>query len=528
MGIYVNPNNESFKSALRSRIYVDKSMLIDFTNSVLGSQQKYICITRPRRFGKSMAAAMLSAYYSCGCDSKELFSNLKIAKTPDFESELNKNCVIALDIQKLRSKAIGLNQDKLLYIQKSVIKELKDIYPDCVTDSDYYLPEVLLNIYSKTGTQFIIITDEWDCFFREDKEDKELIKNYLEFLGAMYKGTESDLFIKLAYMTGILPIKQYDVQSKMNNFWEYTMIKPGRLAEFVGFTEDEVKDLCEKYDMDFDEMKRWYDGYSFTKIKSVYAPNSVVKAIDNEEFGSYWTATGTYESIKNAINYNFNGLRDEIISLLSGKKIGINPLSFENDMTSIKNNDDVFTLLVHLGYLAYDSKNKKVYIPNKEIAEEFGTAIRDSYKNSKISEVLKRSEELIEETINGNAERVAETLELAHQDETSILRYNNEESLACAINIAYYYARSDYLMVREFPSGKGFADLTLIPSKFCDKPAMIIELKVDKDAETGIKQIKEKRYEGKLKNYLNNIVLVSINYDKETKKHSCVIEYNKH
>ena len=525
MGIYVNPNNESFKSALRSKIYVDKSMLIDFTNSILGSQQKYICITRPRRFGKSMAAAMLAAYYSCGCDSKELFSNLKIAKTPDFENELNKNCVIMMDIQKMRAVAIALKQDYLEYIQKCVIDELKIIFPDCIAETDTFLPKVLLNIYAKTNTQFIVITDEWDCFFREDKNDTELLKNYLNFLRAMYKGTESDLFIKLAYMTGILPIKQYDVQSAMNNFWEYTMIKPGRLAEFVGFTEDEVKDLCDEYDMDFDEMKRWYDGYSFNKVKSVYAPNSVVKAIDNEEFGSYWTATGTYESIKNTINYNFNGLRDEVISLLSGKKIKVNPLGFENDMTSIKNNDDVFTLLVHLGYLAYDAKNKKVYIPNKEIAEEFGIAIRDSYKNSKISEVLKRSEDLIEATINGNADLVAQTLEIAHEDETSVLSYNNEESLACAINIAYYYARSDYLMVREYPTGKGFADLTLIPSKFCDKPAMIIELKVDKDAETGIKQIKEKRYQGKLKDYLNNIVLVSINYDKETKKHSCVIEH---
>ena len=527
MGIYVNPNNEGFKSALRSRIYVDKSMLIDFTNSILGTEQKYVCITRPRRFGKSMAAKMLAAYYSCGCDSKELFSKLKIAKTSDFEGQLNKNCVIALDIQRLRSKAIGLNQDKLLYIQKSIIKELKDIYPDCVSDTDYYLPQVLLNIYAKTGTQFIIITDEWDCFFREDKEDKELIKSYLEFLGAMYKGTESDLFIKLAYMTGILPIKQYDVQSKMNNFWEYTMIKPGRLAEFVGFTEYEVKELCEKYNIDFDEMKRWYDGYSFTKIKSVYAPNSVVRAIDNDEFGSYWTATGTYESIRKAIDYDFIGLRDDIISLLSGERIPIRTINFQNDLTSLKSKYDIFTLLIHLGYLAYDYNNKEVYIPNKEIAEEFGVAVEDSPRMSNIAKVLERSRNLLVETINGNADKVAETLELAHEDETSVLSYNNEESLACAINIAYYYARSDYLMVREFPTGKGFADLTLIPSKFCDKPAMIIELKVDKNAETGIKQIKEKRYEGKLKNYLNNIVLVSINYDKETKKHSCVIEYNK-
>ena len=525
MGIYVNPSNESFKSALRSKIYVDKSMLIDFTNSVLNTEQRYICITRPRRFGKSMAAKMLAAYYSCGCDSKELFSNLKITQTPDFESELNKNCVILMDIQKMRVDAKAQRKGILNYIQKSVIDELREVFPDYVKKSDKYLPKVLLNIYAKTGTQFIVITDEWDCFFREEKNNTKLIDDYLNFLRAMYKSTESDLFIKLAYMTGILPIKQYNVQSAMNNFEEYTMLKPFPLTEFVGFTEQEVKDICNKYNLDFDETKRWYDGYEYDDIGAIYNPNSVVKAANRHHFGSYWIATGTYESIKEAINYNFNGLRDEVISLVSGKRIIVDPYGFENDMTSIKSNDDVFTLLVHLGYLAYDFRNKKVYVPNKEIAEEFGTALKDSYKNTKIAEVLERSKVLIEETINGNAEKVAETLEIAHEDETSIMSYNNEESLACAINIAYYYARSDYIMVREFPTGKGFADLTLIPSKFCDKPAMIIELKVNKDAETGIKQIKEKRYQGKLKDYLNNIILVSINYDKETKKHSCVIEH---
>jgi hypothetical protein len=302
------------------------------------------------------------------------------------------------------------------------------------------------------------------------------------------------------------------------------MLNPGRLAEFVGFTEDEVKYLCNKYRMDFDEMKRWYDGYSFSRLKSVYAPNSVVKAIDNEVFASYWTQTGTYDSIRKAIDYDFVGLKDDIVSLLGGNKIAVRTINFQNDLTSLKSKNDIFTLLIHLGYLAFDSKNKEVYIPNKEIAEEFAVAVEDSPKMSDISRVLERSRTLIEETIKGNAERVAETLEIAHEDETSILSYNNEESLACAINIAYYYARSDYIMVREFPSGKGFADLTLIPSKYCEKPAMIIELKVNKDAETGIKQIKEKRYQGKLKDYLDNIVLVSINYDKENKKHSCVIE----
>ena len=442
MGIYVNPSNEAFKTALRSQIYVDKTMLIDFTNSILNTKQKYVCITRPRRFGKSMAAEMIAAYYSCGCDSKEIFSNLKIAKTPNYETELNKNCVIALDIQRLRSKAIGLKQDKLLYIQKSVIEELKLVFPDCVDDKDFYLPQVLLNIYAKTGTQFIIITDEWDCFFREDKEDKELIKNYLEFLGAMYKGTESDMFLKLAYMTGILPIKQYDVQSKMNNFWEYTMLMPKPLTEFIGFTENEVKEICDNYNIDFNETKRWYDGYDYSDVGAIYNPNSVVNAALRHAYGSYWTKTGTYESIRKAIDYDFIGLRDDIISLLSGERITVRTINFQNDLTSLKSKYDIFTLLVHLGYLAYDYNNKEVYIPNKEIAEEFGVAVEDSPRMTNISKVLERSRNLILDTINGNADKVAEILEIAHEDETSVLKYNNEEChkyclLLCKKRLSY-------------------------------------------------------------------------------------------
>ena len=527
MGIYVNPGNFGFQQSVNSAIYVDKTMLIEFTNSILNTRQKYVCVTRPRRFGKSMAAEMLAAYYSCGCESKELFSNLKIAQTPSFESELNKNCVIAMDIQKMRVVAIALKQDYLEYIQKCVIEELKTLFPDCIAENDMFLPKVLLNIYAKTRTQFIVITDEWDCFFREDKNDTELLIKYLNFLRAMYKGTESDLFIKLAYMTGILPIKQYDVQSAMNNFDEYTMLHPYPLTEFIGFTESEVKAICEKHNLDFDETKRWYDGYDYEEVGAIYNPNSVVKAANRHCFGSYWTQTGTYDSIRNAIEYNFAGLKDDITCLLANERLPLRTINFQNDLTSLKSKYDVLTLLIHLGYLAYEYKKKEVYIPNKEIAEEFAVAVEDSQRMGRISEVLERSRLLIDQTIKGNAEKVAETLEIAHEDETSVLSYNNEESLACAINIAYYYGRTDYLMTREFPTGKGFADLTLIPSKFCEKPAMIIELKVDKDAETGIKQIKEKRYQGKLKNYLDNIVLVSINYDKKNKKHSCVIEYLK-
>ncbi len=420
------------------------------------------------------------------------------------------------------AKALGL--PILEFMQKGVIDELRELYPDCVKESDKYLPAVLTSIYKKTNTQFVVITDEWDCYFREEKDNKQLIDDYLNFLRAMYKGSEADLVIKLAYMTGILPIKQYDVQSAMNNFTEFTMLKPGRLTEFIGFTEEEVIALCQQYEMDFDEMKRWYNGYSYKRVKSIYTPNSVVLSILNDEFGNYWTKTGTYDSIKDPINLNLNGLRDDIIALLGGRRIPVNILSFKNELTKLTNKNDVYTLLIHLGYLAYDTVRKEVYIPNKEIAEEFSTAVETSPKWGNIAEVLRRSQILVEETINGNAEMVVEVLELAHEDETSVLAYNNEESLACAITIAYYAARADYYMIRELPTGKGFADLALVPSKYCDKPAMLIELKYDKDADSGIRQIKEKRYDGNLKGYYDRLILVSINYDKETKKHSCMIE----
>ncbi len=350
MGRYVNPGNEAFQRVVRTGKYVDKSGMIEFTNQIIHDFRPLICFSRPRRFGKSIAAHMLTAYYSKGCDSREIFSGLKIAGLPTYEDELNQNTIIYLDMQEFRSYASRQNVQQIVqHIQDVVVQELKVEYPDIVKDNENDIPHALSEINTQTGEQFIVIIDEWDCLFREDKENEAIQEMYVNFLRGMFKSASADAFIKLAYITGILPIKKYGTQSALNNFREYTMVSPGKLAEYVGFTEDEVKALCERYDMDFEECKRWYDGYSFSRMKSVYSPNSVMNAMDNGEFGSYWTRTETYESLRFYIDTDFDDVRKKILAMLSGEPVEINPRTFQNDMNSMKNSDDVLTLLIHLG-----------------------------------------------------------------------------------------------------------------------------------------------------------------------------------
>ena len=526
MGQYFNPGNESFRSALNSQIYVDKSEIIGFTNSILNTEQRFVAVSRARRFGKSMAIGLMTAYYSKGCDSRELFKGLKAEQLPSFESELNKNNVIHIDFQEQLSSARGNNEpEKVLeYINERVIAEIRIAYPDIVNDEDKFLPDVLNKINAVTQEQFIVFIDEWDCLFREAKNNTTLQDKYINMLRGMFKSENAKKFIKLAYITGILPIKKYGTQSALNNFKEYTMVSPDQLTEYVGFTEDEVKALCQRFDMDFEECKRWYDGYSFADIKSVYNPNSVVEAMLRHRFNSYWTKTDTYEVLADYIGMNIDGLKDDIISMLAGKQCRINPIKFQNDMVSIKGKDDVMTLLVHLGYLAFDERTSKVYIPNREIAEEFANAVEDQKHWGDIAKAIRNSEDLIDAILENNTDFIAKQLDIVHEDESSVLTYNNENSLACAINIAFYTAFKYYSIFRELDTGKGFADMVYIPRPGCDYPALLMELKYNDDVDSAIKQIKEKRYTGRLTHYIDNLLMIGINYDKETKKHSCVIE----
>ena len=518
MGIYLNPGNIDFQQALNSKIYVDKSMLIEYANSVIYTEQKFICVSRPRRFGKSMAANMLAAYYSCGCDSKEMFSRLKIAEAESFEKHLNRYNVIHINMVNFLSESQNIDE-MIGFVEEDLIDELKNEYPDVRYPRRENLIKVIAAIFSQTNIPFIFIIDEWDCIFRVHKSDENSQTKYLNFLRTLLKDQS---YVALAYMTGILPIKKYGEHSAINMFTEIAMTNPRELAEFTGFTESEVKALCNEYGMPFDETKRWYDGYNLKGV-SIYNPRSVVMSMTGHDYDNYWTSTETYEALKIYIEMNFDGLKDKVTQLIAGEKIEINPGKFQNDMTTLRSADDIFTLLIHLGYLTYDFYTKQVWIPNSEVAQEFVNSIEDGGWEE-VVKAIKSSDELLKATMNCDEEKVAELIDRAHSDNTSILKYNDENSLSCVISLAYYSARKTYTIERELPAGKGYADLVFRPRKNNSNPAMIVELKYDKSAEGALAQIKKKQYTDCLKDYSGEILLVGINYDKENKSHNCRIE----
>ena len=459
MGIYLNPGNIVFQQALNSKIYVDKSMLIEYANSVIYTEQKFICVSRPRRFGKSMAANMLTAYYSCGCDSKEMFSRLKIAGSESFEQHLNKYNVIHINMVNFLERSESID-DMLDYLKKRLLHEIKkengDVY--CFDWND--LVSVLDEVFQEKKIPFIFIIDEWDCIFRVHKSDENSQTKYLNFLRSLLKDQS---YVALAYMTGILPIKKYGEHSAINTFYEYSMTDAEPISEFTGFTEDEVKELCEKYNKSFSEMKRWYDGYNLNGI-SIYNPKSVVESILRGQFNNYWTSTETYEALKIYIEMNFDGLKDTIIELLAGGKAVVDTTTFSNDMITFETRDDVLTLLIHLGYLTYNFDTKEVSIPNYEISEQFASTIK-VMGWSEVADSLRSSDELLKATLNCNEEKVAKLIDKAHSDNTSILKYNDKNSLSCVISLAYYSARKTYTIERELPAGKGFSDLIFRPRK---------------------------------------------------------------
>lgn len=396
MGTYLNPGNAGFQ-AIRKGRYIDKTGMISFLNDTLGTKRKLTCISRPRRFGKSFAVQMLCAYYDKSCDSLELFQDLEIGKYESFRQHLNQYDVICLDITSFISN-VRNKKDTVVFLQRQVMEELHQAYPSVVVQEDTNLPMMLSLIHNQLGRKFIIIIDEWDALYREAKNDKKLQEDYMELLRGLFKDiTRTDKMIEGAYMTGILPIKKYGTESALTDFKEYTMINPKNLVKYIGFTEDEVQGLCEEFGMDFYEIKRWYNGYSFRHKQSVYSPNSVMEAVYSGEIQNYWTETETYESLKVYIDLNEDGLKEAVVQMLGGACVKIDTGTFQNDMTSIKSRDDVLTLLVHLGYLTYHSETESVSIPNEEVRREFIRAVKAG-KHREVAKLILSSDQLLEDT----------------------------------------------------------------------------------------------------------------------------------
>ena len=553
MGTYLNPGSQSYQMTVNSRIYVDKTEMIQYLNSIINTQQRFVSVSRPRRFGKSITADMICAYYDREAKSRELFEKRLLSKCEPIKAEsriitwdeyLGQFDVVRIVMTKFLKKNDTVNQ-ALENMQRLVIRDYKKAYPavDFLNDND--LIQALDDVYADNDRQVVLVIDEWDAFFRERKDDKEGQKEYLDFLRDLMKDNSH---VALAYMTGILPIKKYGKHSALNMFDEYSMTMPMELASYTGFTESEVKDLCENYEMDYKEISSWYDGYNISNTVPIekrilyrqggyeehkfpiYSPLSVVKAMRSGVIKNYWNKTETYEALANYIGMNLDGLRDAVVFLMDGGKLKIDTSTYQNDMTTFTGRDDVLSLLIHLGYLGYDDETSEVYIPNREILDEFRASTKDDDWVDTFAS-FRISLELVKATWAEDADKVAALLEKAH-NRADNKTYNDEAALSYAVLYAYYAAEKYYTMLPELDAGKGYADRVYIPRpQYVDKPVLIIELKYDKDAEGAIAQIKRQEYPDRLEAYKGNILLVGINYNKDIgntssdfKHHTCDIE----
>lgn len=511
--------------------YVDKTGMIALLNHTIDTTKNLTCISRPRRFGKSYAAQMLCAYYDRTCDSRELFSHLQIAQDETYEKHLNKYHVINLDISGFVSTAKQGKQsfsDLPLTISRSISEELRTIYPELKQGNT--LNEEMLNLVRSTQTKIIFVIDEWDALIREAKEDPTNQEIFLNMLRGWFKNNNfTPEAIAAVYMTGILPIKKDGSQSALSDFEEFTVVKPRMFGKYVGFTEQEVKDLCAKHDISFELMKQWYDGYEFKDVGAVYNPNSVMKAIRYKDFDSYWTETSAAEGLMDYISKPYNGLTKTIAELIGGVDVKVSTTGFANDLVTFRGKDDVLTLMIHLGYLAYDSESGTVHIPNEEIRQEFQKAVRE-VDHEATTKRLHESDQLFQDTLEMREEAVAAQIEKIHREESAPLHYNKEDSLRSVIKLVYYTYRDHYLQFEELPSGDGYADIVYLPKRDSDWPALVIELKWNKNKDGAIDQILKKQYPDVLKNYGSRILLVGINYDKDApageRKHTCrIMEY---
>ncbi|MDY4520635.1 MAG: AAA family ATPase [Bacteroidales bacterium] len=538
MGIYVNPGNRLFSCDIDSDLYVDKSLMICELNNHINKTHRFLCMSRARRFGKTMMASLMTAYYSKGCDSRQLFERLKLSKQEGWDKYLNKFNVIRIDLNGWYSKTKDKSQtiDRL---QAGIVKELRKEFPFVEIPTDAVIADAISLIFEELGETFVIIIDEYDVLIRDKSVAESLRKEYIEFLNSLFKSSDTQEAISLAYLTGILPILRESVQSKLNNFTEYTMLDPGQFAQYFGLTESEVQKLCLNKNADYEVCKLMYDGYIFENSRElaeqtddddahiihIFNPNSIVNAVGKRKYGNYWVATSALEAITFYIDTNIAGIQDDIKALLNGEKeVDVNVLRYNNNVERFATKDEIFTYLIHLGYLAYNHIKHTCHIPNDEIRQAWLNIMSNAKGFEPIQQMLETSRLLIEATENGDTEAVAKALNDSHADISSPLTYNRESTMQSAILMAYFYARKDYMVFSELASGCGYADVVLVPA-VPQKPVIIIELKKDGEPTTAIEQIKSRNYAHAFRYHLGQgAVLVGVSYNAESKHHRCLIE----
>ncbi len=523
-GTFVNPGNTVFAGLAADSMYMDKTGLLQFTNEILGHPEKSrICVSRPRRFGKSTAIHTMSAYYSRACDSRQLFRGLSIESSPSYLCHLNRHNVIVLDIQSLwiESKMENPRSELIPCIEENVLDDLSRFFPGGVSPGDRSLPDVLWKLYEAHGETFIFLIDEWDVIYREDQKGSRAHREYVRFLKDL-SSPRMEKCIDMIYLTGILPIQRGDKELSLGSFHNYSMLDPHPLEEYTGFTEEEVKTLCERFQMPFEEMKSCYDGYHFSDRHFVYCPYSVTTAIHHRHCWSYWSQTTSDYILRGTFSSGMPELYEPVGMLITGRSVRADPENFNIEMSSPETLNDVLVSLVHLGYLSYNRDTRSVSIPTREIYEDFYDVL-SLVPGHPASEIINNSHLLLVETLDGRSKETAQLIASAH-DYYSGSMYNDENALDSSLLLAYHYALEEgYLPFREFPSGKGYADLLLIP-KDPDEIPILVELKRRNAADTPICRIRETGHWNRIQGF-SRVLLAEVTYeDSGEKDHTCVIE----
>ena len=549
MGNFLNPDKENsfitLANCKNKYLFVDKTSFIEITNNRLNKDNRFLAVTRPRRFGKTVTAHMLLAYYSKGYAGSKIFDDLHIANRVDYLEHLNKYDVIYIDMNTIdglfdnysnqKKKVEGVN-DLVDYLEYSIINELKlnNEFSECLEKHQVEntgLLKALSTLRNHLNTQFIFIMDEWDLIYRDYRNDTKLQEDFIELLRGLFKSDGGKACFALAYLTGILPIKKYNSQSTLNNFKEYNMLTPEPFETYFGFTEEEVAEIVKSPDctLSHQELKKWYEGYKLNGI-DIYNPNSVVSAVSRNECISYWSKTSSNDEVVRLINMDFDGVKKDVMNLIEGARVLFDFSNFQNDMVTIKNKNDVFSLLVCLGYLGCsdigsDSDYKQAYVPNKEIKQALMGIIKDQEWYERI-ENFKRSECLLKAILELDATTVATLIQDVHNSPAvALLDYNDEESLTyCVMTGLLWSTLGKYITHREEQAGKGRVDLVYEPAIKGTTPLILIEFKYDGSAEEAIAQIKKQEYFKRYTGQYRNIIIVGINYSTKTKDHQCLIE----
>ena len=520
MTYFINRNIEKneFKLAYETDYFIDKSELISKINTIINKKDRFLCITRPRRFGKTINAMMLESYYSKNANFKDLFDNLKISDSESYEKHLNKHNVVYLQLNELPDVSSNVTYDDFINRYKNLLfEDIEELWPNIKFDENSALSDVFNKISTETGEGFIFIIDEWDFIFNNNLFSKDERINFLYFLKDLLKDRP---YVELCYMTGVIPIAKYSTGSALNMFQEYTFLNDNIFHKYFGFTTEEVENICKKQNnVTFQELKEWYDGYKIQNI-DIYNPRSVISALTRGICQSYWTNTGPMDEIIYHINKNIEEVKNDVIQMVSNIPVEIRLKGYGTEQLTLETRNQILSAMTVYGFLTYHDETLE--IPNKELMIKFDDALEDKSMNE-VSKLVLRSDEMLKATIRQDIDKMCEIIQEAHDLNIPIIKYNDENSLACVISLVYLSARSKYKIVREIPAGIGFADFIFYP-KDKSKPAFIIELKKNSTSEEALKQIFDKRYDLALKDYTGLKLAIGISYDSNLKKHSISIK----